>query len=221
MAEHRKDRAVRYLRTIGCKASGFISGENLVRAVRSETAGRNYDQVIVPTGRQVGTWLARVLRWDPIYRLRRRWGRRLIAFPLGPDAPTHALVLVRRPHSPYRSDRWKRSQHPERLIRRSRHIVQDRPVAVRVLGRHSRVCPHGTGVVQRPGNSIGGSHGGTALVPAFCSQAWPSPRCDARRERSFCWRYSIRRLSRLGSSLDRRGGRFLWRAGQRVSTRRS
>jgi hypothetical protein len=87
VAEHRKDRAVRYLRTIGCKASGFISGENLVRAVRSETGGRNYDQVILPTGRQVGTWLARVLRWDPIHRLRRRWGRRLIAFPLGPDAP--------------------------------------------------------------------------------------------------------------------------------------
>jgi hypothetical protein len=34
--------------------------------VRSETGGRNYDQVILPTGRQVGTWLARVLRRDPI-----------------------------------------------------------------------------------------------------------------------------------------------------------
>ena len=78
---------MRYLRTIGCQASGFISGENLVRAVRSETGGRNYDQVILPAGRQVGSWLARVLRWDPIHRLRRRWGRRLIAFPLGPDAP--------------------------------------------------------------------------------------------------------------------------------------
>jgi hypothetical protein len=60
----------RYLsRTIGCKASGFINDENLVPAVRSETGGRNYDQVIVPTGRQVGTWLAWVLRWDPIHRL--------------------------------------------------------------------------------------------------------------------------------------------------------
>lgn len=87
VAEHRKDRAVRYLRTIGCKASGFISGENLVRAVRAETGGRNYDQVILPTSGQVGSWLARVLRWDPIHRLRRRWGRRLIAFPLGPDSP--------------------------------------------------------------------------------------------------------------------------------------
>jgi hypothetical protein len=92
VAEHRKDRAVRYLRTIGCKATGFISSGDLVRAVRSETRGRNYDQVILPTGRQTGTWLARVLRWDPIHRLRRRWGRRLITFPLGPAAP-HPMPL--------------------------------------------------------------------------------------------------------------------------------
>ena len=87
VAEHRKDRAVRYLRTIGCKSTGFISSEDLVRAVHSETRGRNYDQVILPTGRQIGTWLARVLRWDPIHRLQRRWRGQLIAFPLGPDAP--------------------------------------------------------------------------------------------------------------------------------------
>ena len=86
-AEHRKNLAVRHLRTIGCKASGFISAEDLVRAVRSETGDHNYDQVILATGRQVGTWLARVLRRDPIHRLRRRWGARLIAFPLGLDAP--------------------------------------------------------------------------------------------------------------------------------------
>jgi len=75
------------LRTIGCKASGFISAEDLVRAVRSETGDHNYAHVILATGRQVGTWLARVLRRDPIHRLRRRWGARLIAFPLGLDAP--------------------------------------------------------------------------------------------------------------------------------------
>ena len=86
-AEHRKNLAVRHLRTIGCKASGFISAEDLVRAVRSETGDHNYDQVILAAGRQPGTWLARVLRRDPVHRLRRRWGRRLIAFPLGLDAP--------------------------------------------------------------------------------------------------------------------------------------
>jgi hypothetical protein len=73
-AEHRKNLAVRHLRTIGCKASGFISAEDLVRAVRSETGDHNYDQVILATGRQAGTWLARLLRRDPIHRLRRRWG---------------------------------------------------------------------------------------------------------------------------------------------------
>ena len=86
-AEHRKNLAVRHLRPIGCKASGFISTDDLVRAVRSETGDHNYDQVILATGRQAGTWLARVRRRDPIHRLRRRWGRRLVAFPLGPDAP--------------------------------------------------------------------------------------------------------------------------------------
>ena len=85
-AEHRKNLAVRHLRTTG-KASGLISAEDLVRAVRSETGDHNYDQVILATGRQAGTWLARVLRRDPVHRLRRRWGRRLIAFPLGLDAP--------------------------------------------------------------------------------------------------------------------------------------
>jgi hypothetical protein len=75
------------LRTTGGKASGFISAEDLVRAVRSETGDHNYDQVILATGRQAGTSLACVLRQDPVHRLRRRWGRRAIAFPLGLDAP--------------------------------------------------------------------------------------------------------------------------------------
>jgi hypothetical protein len=55
--------------------------------VRSETGDHNYDQVILATRRRAGTRLARVLRRDPIHRLRRRWGRQLIAFPLGLDAP--------------------------------------------------------------------------------------------------------------------------------------
>ena len=53
---------MRHLRTIGCKASGLISAEDLVRAMRSETGDHNYDQVILATGRQAGTWPARVLR---------------------------------------------------------------------------------------------------------------------------------------------------------------
>jgi hypothetical protein len=39
------------LRTIGCKASGFISAEDLVPTGRSETGAHNYDQVILATGR--------------------------------------------------------------------------------------------------------------------------------------------------------------------------
>jgi hypothetical protein len=50
-AEHRKNLAMRHLRTIGCKANGFISAEDLVPAGRSETGAHNYDQVILATGR--------------------------------------------------------------------------------------------------------------------------------------------------------------------------
>jgi hypothetical protein len=42
------------LRTIGWKAIGFISAEDLVPAGRAETGAHNYDQVILATG----TWLA-------------------------------------------------------------------------------------------------------------------------------------------------------------------
>jgi hypothetical protein len=88
-AEHRKNLAVRHLRVIGCQASGIISDEELVKAVRSETRVRDYDEVILATGGQPGTWLARVLRRDPVHRLRSRWGQQLIVFPLGPGMPPY------------------------------------------------------------------------------------------------------------------------------------
>ena len=83
-AEHRMNLAVRHLRVIGCQASGFISDDDLVTAVRTETRARHYDQVILATGRQPGTWLARALHRDPARRLRARLGKRLIVFPLTP-----------------------------------------------------------------------------------------------------------------------------------------
>ena len=79
--------SVRRLRLIGCQASGFISDDGLVTAVRTETCVHHYDQVILATGRQPGTWLARTLRRDPAHRLRPRLGQRLIMFPLGPGLP--------------------------------------------------------------------------------------------------------------------------------------
>jgi len=79
--------SVRRLRLIGCQASGFISDDGLVTAVRAETCVHHYDQVILATGRQPGTWLARALRRDPAHRLRPRFGQRLIVFPLGPGLP--------------------------------------------------------------------------------------------------------------------------------------
>jgi len=80
--------ALQHLKTIGCQASGLLSDENdLVKAVRSETRGHDYDKVILATGRQGGSSLARGLRLDPIHQLRRRLGQQLIVFPLGPGAP--------------------------------------------------------------------------------------------------------------------------------------
>jgi len=80
-AEHRMELAIRHLKTIGCQASGLISDEGLVKAVLLETAHQDYDEVILATGRQEGTGLARLMGRDPVHRLRRKWGERLIVFP--------------------------------------------------------------------------------------------------------------------------------------------
>jgi hypothetical protein len=77
--------AVRHLKTIGYQASGIISDEDLAKAVRAETRRHDYDEVILATGRQGGTRLARSLHMDPIHQLRRRWGQRLTVFTSGPD----------------------------------------------------------------------------------------------------------------------------------------
>jgi len=77
-AGHRMHSAVRQLKSIGCQASGIISDEDLAKAVRSEARGHEYDAVILATGRQSGTRLARILGRDPVHQLRRHWRRRLI-----------------------------------------------------------------------------------------------------------------------------------------------
>jgi len=82
-AEHRMNLSVRHLKTIGCQASGVISDQDLVKAVRAETASHQYDEVILATGRQKGSGLARIAGQDPVQRLRRKWGERLILFPDG------------------------------------------------------------------------------------------------------------------------------------------
>jgi hypothetical protein len=87
-AENRMNLALRHLKTIGCQASGLLSDEDdLVKAVRSETRSHDYDEVILATGRQGGSSLARGLRLDPIHQLRRSLGQRLIVFPPGRGAP--------------------------------------------------------------------------------------------------------------------------------------
>ena len=82
-AEHRMNLAVRHLKTIGCQASGLLSEEDLVKAVRAETRRHDYDEVILATGRQEGSKLAHIVGQDPVQRLRRQWGQRLIVFPNG------------------------------------------------------------------------------------------------------------------------------------------
>jgi hypothetical protein len=80
--------AMRHLRMIGCQVDGLLSDEDdLVKAVRSETRRHDYDEVILATGRQGGSSLARGLHRDPVHRLRRYLGPRLIVFPPGPDVP--------------------------------------------------------------------------------------------------------------------------------------
>lgn len=79
-AEHRMNLTVRHLQTIGFEASGIISDEDLLRAVRREAGAHHYDQVILATGHRDGGWLARAVGPNLIHRLRREWGDRLIMF---------------------------------------------------------------------------------------------------------------------------------------------
>jgi hypothetical protein len=72
------DLAKHYLEVIGCEASGIISDEDPVKAVRSETRARDYDAVILATPRLGGSWLAHLLHLDPVHQLQRRWGKSLI-----------------------------------------------------------------------------------------------------------------------------------------------
>ena len=86
-AEHRMNLAVRYLGVMGCQASGTISDDDPVTAVRAETRGHHYDEVILATGRQRSTRLAQALHRDLAHRLRPRLGQRLIVFRPGSDLP--------------------------------------------------------------------------------------------------------------------------------------
>lgn len=79
-AEHRMNLAVRHLKMLGCRAGGIVSDQDLVAAVRAETRGHAYDGVIVATGMQGDSRLARFLHLDPVHQLRRRWGKRLTVF---------------------------------------------------------------------------------------------------------------------------------------------
>jgi hypothetical protein len=80
-AEHRKNLAVRHLKTIGYQASGLLSDEELVKAVGAETRRHHYDEVILTAGRQDSSWLARSLHLDPIHQLRRKVQRLVILAP--------------------------------------------------------------------------------------------------------------------------------------------
>ena len=82
-AEHRMNLAVRQLKAIGYRASGLISDQELVRAVRAETRRHDYDEVILATSRQGGSWLARSLHLDPVHQLQRRWGQHLVVVTVG------------------------------------------------------------------------------------------------------------------------------------------
>ena len=74
---------VRHLTAIGCRASGLISDDDLVKAVDAETRIHEYDEVILATSSHEGSWLARTLHLDPIHHLQRRWGKKLTVFTTG------------------------------------------------------------------------------------------------------------------------------------------
>jgi len=89
-AEHRMNRAVRHLKSIGYQANGIVSDQDLVKAVDAETRIHDYDEVILATGSHDDSRLARTLHMDPIHHLQRRWGKRLTVFAASPgNEPDH------------------------------------------------------------------------------------------------------------------------------------
>jgi hypothetical protein len=81
---------VRHLTGIGCQASGLISDEDLVKAVDAETRSHDYDEIILMTSNQEGSWLARTLHLDPMRQLERHWRKKVTAFTTGPGTkPGH------------------------------------------------------------------------------------------------------------------------------------
>src|SRR5260370_6499434 len=82
-AEHRMNLAVRHLRMIGCQASGIISDEELVKAVRSETRARDYDQVILATGGRPRTSMGPGPRRGPAHPLQQRRRQPPVVVPPG------------------------------------------------------------------------------------------------------------------------------------------
>jgi len=85
-AEHRMHQAVQQLKATGCQASGIISDHDMLEAVRAETRAHDYDQVILATSSQGGRWLARLLRRDPVHKLRRRCKQPVTVVSLGQSA---------------------------------------------------------------------------------------------------------------------------------------
>jgi hypothetical protein len=84
-AEHRMKLTVRHLTALGCQASGLITDGDLVKAVDAETSSHDYDEIILMTSNQEGSWLARTLNRDPIRHLQRHWGKKLTVFTAGPS----------------------------------------------------------------------------------------------------------------------------------------
>lgn len=91
-AEHRMNPVVQ-LEQVGCHAMGVITGQRrLNAAIRAEIRGHDYQEVMLATGRS-SSWLARLLRLDPVHRLRMRLGHRLLARCRCRGAGAGALML--------------------------------------------------------------------------------------------------------------------------------
>ena len=53
----------------------------------AETRSHDYDEIILMTSSQEGSWLARALHMDPIHHLQRHWARKLTLFTAPSSTP--------------------------------------------------------------------------------------------------------------------------------------
>ena len=125
-------------------------------------------EVILATGRQGSSRLRRLMAWDPVQQLRRRWGERLITFPVLATSLFGDIAAALREDGSAALD----DDEPKHGGWHMGALVGTK-IAGEALGARGRVCSFSSAGPSRRG--VGANNG--AVLPAVASSA--PMRCQA------------------------------------------